>query len=286
MPIQQAKAIDLVFDLENMVSNILKYAMAGASYAEEAMSAVQEEITALEAVKQTQKQIEEYNKLVEQLNTMKKHYNQVIVEYVHLQNQMTALALTENEWKDLANPIKNSYGSGDFALTVVLNPNASDYSKKLRSVISSANMTVTSSKGFEKLAKLAGANEEDTEKSSDYINASYQKYANQQEQVARNYAISEELDETRKEQVAKLKNLGGESQLATLQLISAQLALSAKNDAAQRALSNQILQAQEPESIKKANQASSALFRQLSRQYTLSKRKYDGNGTNASELGL
>jgi len=302
MPMKQAMSSPFVFDIPHTIESILSLIEEAGSYAESAMitanteiSKVQEKIASSQLVMQTKKQIEEYEKLVEQANTlidqyeqMEKDYQQVMTEYDHMVNQMTGLQddISDADWQSLTGTVVKSYGDGDFALTAILDPNAADYSESLRTVLSSAKMSTISTQDFAKLATLSGVDKKYAEGAADEIDETYQKYANQQQQVALNNTNMNVLEDRRGKNVKKLENLGSESQLATLQFIAAQQAFAAEQTLQQMTISNQLLQAYEPESNKRAKKANVALVRQLNRQYVLNQRKYTGKGVEATDLGL
>jgi len=282
LPLSAAKAIVPVTDYAALVAHYSKLEAKLASNLQDLLEYTESVANTVEQKIQSKQQIAMALQMI-------KDYNQVMTEYKHLKNQMRELKalIKDPDWKALTGTVVKHYGGGDFALTALLDPNASDYEANLNTILKETGLAAYSSADYVKGFKAAGL--KDTtgiKRSADYVDKVFEKYANQQEQVAINDKNIVTLEKMRAKNVNTLKGLGSESELATLQFIAGQQAFAAEQALVQMTISNQILQSYEPYSAKRARQGSAELARELQRQVIRKNQKYDGKGTNVNDMGL
>ncbi len=282
LPFSGAKAIVPVTDYAALVAHYSKLTAKYESNIQDLTDYIESLINSAEQKLQTSKQIA-------MLAQMIKDYNQVMAEYAHLKNQMRDLKklIKDPDWVALTGTVAKGYGAGDFALTALLDPNSSNYATNLNTILKETGLSSYSSADYVKAYKDIGLKDTGgVKRSADYVEKVFEKYSNQQQQVAVNNKNIVTLEAMRAKNVNTLKGLGSESELATLQFIAAQQAFAAEQALVQMNISNQILQAYEPDSAKRARTGAAGLAKELQKQAIISTHNYKGTGINANDLGL
>jgi hypothetical protein len=215
-----------------------------------------------ETVMSYQQQLRDYKEFLlqtqlidSQLVQMITDYQQVLTEYRHYLNQIKGLQhqISAGDWAQIVASIAPNYGSFDPGLLPTMDTSSATYHADTRRILETYDLAPMTTTDAVNRYKALGAHTLGTDKTDfiqeefTHLNRAYERYANQQEVAAANYAALKKFDdEDRVKMAKKIRTLGDESDLATLHLIASQQNMAMKQRKMLGDIQNQQLQTYEP----------------------------------------
>lgn len=216
-----------------------------------------------------------------QLASLLAQYAQTLQEYKHYLHQIQSLQafISEPDWRVLMKiVVKSPYGQKALAQIPLLKPDDPGYEKDVRNVAGEYGPVPEETADVVNAYTALGVKPGDLkhiEAYNDGLNQNFAKYTQQMNMVSGNDKAIEERRETIEEMGKKVRNLGDESDLATLQMMATQQNFGAQQREASMELFNQWMLTYESPSTALANRRAGMVDQEIERL-----KKVHGNSTN------
>jgi hypothetical protein len=205
---------------------------------------------------------------VGQLVQLYKDYEQVLREYDHFLRQLRGLRnfISNADWQDLMELIAPYYGASDFALIAELDPRSAGFENDVRELLDRYTTVPRKETDFDgRLAAIGAEDAEHYRAQNRRMEAAYSRQLDIYRQVSRNEDDAKGRDEDIAEFGRIIKELGDESDVATMQTIATGVQMQLSQSQAALRLQNQILLNTELPSAMRATDKARALDKEIAR---------------------
>lgn len=216
-----------------------------------------------------------------QLASLLAQYAQTLQEYKHYLHQIQSLQtfISEPDWRVLMKiVVKSPYGQKALAQIPLLKPDDPAYEKDVRNVAGEYGPVPEEMADVVNAYTALGVKPGDLkhiEAYNDGLNQNFAKYAQQMNIVSGNEAAIKDREKKLNDYGAKVRGLGDESDLATLQMIASQQNLAGHQQEAMMRTLNQIILTYEAPSTALANRRAGMVDQEIERL-----KKVHANSTN------
>ena len=284
-----------VIDILNLAESIVIYVQDLVGYGQELADYATQLKDYAEQAYQSALQGSQLVQMYKDYKQVMVEYDQLMKEYNHYVNQLRGIKnfVSNAEWDYFLDKVTAKYGRSNFAVAATMDTTKSAYPDDLRKLLQNYALApmkpadaITAFNKFN-IKKSSANGTKDIEDEFTEMNKDYERYATQQEMVA----ISDnQLEEVEKRRIAiddKLKSLGDESDLATLQLMATQQSLLLKQQRHLGTISNAKLQHYESLSSYAQSLKIKGYEKELKRLNRVKARNVKKSGvTNFADLGL